>query len=245
MTTTRTIVTAVVGLIGFGSVAVGGPPSVLLVRPRADQVAVYEKLELIIELDAEYANPFDPDELDLQVDFTAPSGATHRVWGFFNPTTADSLWMARFSPAEVGAWTYVVHVRDKNGTANGQPGTFTAGPSAHHGFIRVADNRRYLRYDDGTPFYGIGLWYNDGPVPETMGFITDKELGKLKSRGANFICSRIPLLETLASGAGRYDQGRCRRLDQMVEMCEDRDMHFAFNIWFHNFLALDKWNRLN
>lgn len=246
--TTRIIAAAFVGFIGFGSVATGGRPSVLLTRPRVSHTAVYEKLELIIELDADFVNPFDPEELDLTVVFTAPSGATHRVWGFYNPTTMDSLWMARFSPGEVGDWTYVVHVRDKNGTTQGEPGKFTAGPAAHHGFIKVAGNNRYLQYDDGSPFYGIGLWYNDGPYPKMMGNIIDKELVELKSRGVNFICSRVPPLETLASGIGRYDQDHCRRMDQIVEMCEKHDLHLAANIWFHNYLAIKPgmpWNRLN
>ena len=146
------------GLLGFiSAAATAGPPSVLLVKPRADQVGMFEKAELIIELNAEFTNPFDPEEIDVYVDLKAPSGATRRVWGFYNPTTCDSLWMARFAPTEVGVWTFVVGVRDKNGQARSQPGTLTVTPSSHRGFIKVAGNRRYLQYDDGTSFYGIGL----------------------------------------------------------------------------------------
>ncbi len=246
---TRTFAAVLIGIGGFISTATAELPSVLLVRPRAERVGQYEKVELIIELNADFVNPFDPDEIDLYVDFTAPSGVTRRVWGFFNPTTADSLWMARFSPTEVGTWKFVVYVRDKNGKASGDPGTFTVDPSAHHGFITVAPNGRYLQYDDGTSFYGIGLWYNDGPVPEMQGVIKEAQLIELKRRGVNFICSRVPLLETLASGPGRYDQDHCRRLDRMIDMFEQHDLHYAFNIWFHNFLSETvsgmPWYRLN
>lgn len=229
--------------------AVAEPPAVLLVRPRTESVGVYEKLELVIELKAEFSNPFDPEEIDLQVEFTSPSGTTRRVWGFFNPTTADSVWMARFAPTEAGAWKYVVHVRDEHGTASGEPGSFTVTPSAHHGFVKIASNSRYLQYDDGTSFYGIGLWYNDGPVPEMQGVIQEEQLIELKKHGVNFVCSRVPLLETLAGGPGRYDQDHCRRLDQMIDMFERQELHFAFNVWFHNFLAEAvsdmPWYRLN
>lgn len=193
-------------VLGLAAAAVAAPPSVLLVRPRAESVGMYEKVELIIELEAEFDNPFDPEQIDVQVEFIAPSGKTRRVWGFFNPTTADSVWMARLAPTEVGVWKYVVHVRDKHGTAGSKPGSFTVIPSAHHGFVKIAPNGRYLQYDDGTSFYGIGLWYNDGPVPEMQGVIQERQLIELKKHGVNFICSRVPLLETLASGPGRYDQ---------------------------------------
>ncbi len=125
-------------VLGLAAAADAAPPSVLLVRPRTESVGMYEKVELIIELEAEFSNPFDPEEIDLQVEFTAPSGETRRVWGFFNPTTADSVWMARFAPTEVGVWKYVVHVRDQHGTASGEPGSFTVTPSAHR---RVRQDR--------------------------------------------------------------------------------------------------------
>ena len=249
LTKFRISLMALAGMLSFVSAVGAEPPYVLLVRPRAERVGMYEKVELIIELDADFNNPFYPNEVDLQVEFTAPSGAMHHVWGFFNPTTADSLWMARFSPMEVGTWKFVVYVRDKNGTDRGNPGRFRVEPSSHHGFIKVAPNGRYLQYDDGTSFYGIGLWYNDGPVPQMQGVIKDQQLTELKRRGVNFICSRVPLLETLASGPGRYDQDHCRRLDRMIDMFEQHDMHFAFNIWFHNFLSETvsnmPWYRLN
>ncbi len=195
----RNLVTALLAVLAVCSSALGRPPSVLLVRPRSDHVGLYEKVELIIELDAQFGNPFDPDEIDVQVELTSPSGATRRIWGFFNPTTADSLWMARFSPTEVGQWRYTVCVRDINGAATGEPGTIQVERSPQHGFIKIAPNGRYLRYDDGTAFYGIGLWYNDGPVPEMQGVIQEQQLVELKKRGVNFVCSRIPLLETVAT----------------------------------------------
>lgn len=129
MMDSRLVFTISAVVLSFVTAAAAKPPAVLLVRPRAESVGMYEKVELVIELEAEFQNPFDPDEIDLQVEFTSPSGETHRVWGFFNPTTADSVWMARFAPTEAGVWKYVVHVRDKHGTASGAPGSFTATPS--------------------------------------------------------------------------------------------------------------------
>jgi len=90
------------------TLATAKPPTILSVRANSNQIGVYEKFELRIDLKAEYNNPFNPDEIDLQVEFTSPSGKKYNVWGFYNPSSWASLWMVRFSPTEKGTWRYVV-----------------------------------------------------------------------------------------------------------------------------------------
>ena len=77
----------------------------------------YEKLELRIELRATYQNPYDPDQLDLWAEFTAPSGKVWKIWGFYNPSSWSALLMVRFTPVETGTWHYVVKVKDHEGIA--------------------------------------------------------------------------------------------------------------------------------
>ena len=140
---------------------------------RSVEVKRYEKLELRIDLRAIYQNPYDPDDIDLWAEFTAPSGKVWKIWGFYNPSNWSSLWMVRFAPDETGTWRVVAKVRDREGTAQSKPREITVLPSDHHGFIRLAANKRYFRYDDGTPFYGVGLWHNDGYELFGRGQITD------------------------------------------------------------------------
>ena len=161
------------------------PPSILSVRANSAAVGLYEKLELSVDLEATYTNPFDPNEIDLRAEFTSPSGRKWNVWGFYNPSGWSSLWMVRFSPIERGTWRYVVTVTDCEGTASSRTGSFAATESEHHGFLGIAPNRRYLRYSDGTSFYGVGLWYNDSYELFGRGRITEEGLDGLKNRGAN------------------------------------------------------------
>ncbi len=217
------------------------PPSILSVRPNSGQIGLYEKFELRIDLDAAYSNPFDPDHIDLTVEFTAPSGKKWNIWGFYNSSSWTSLWMARFSPTEKGTWRYVVKVTDSEGTGRSRAGSFTAVDSAHHGFVKIAPNRRYLSYDDGSTFYGVGLWYNDSYELFNDGRITEEGLDNLKKRGANFISFFPTPLETMGSGLGRYDQNRCGRMDQLFEWCEQRDMLISWNIWFHSYISMAVW----
>jgi hypothetical protein len=235
------ILTLTISFLLQAASALAAPPSINFMRPDRDEVGLYEKLELRHSLDATFTNPFDPDQIDLQALFTSPSGKKWNIWGFYNASSWNSLWMVRFSPDETGTWHYVVKVTDSEGTAESDPGSFTAVGSPHHGMIKIASNQRYLTYDDGSSFYGVGMWYNDGYEEYNQGRITEQGLDNLKRRGANFISFFPTPLETMGSGLGRYDQNRCGRLDQLFEWCEARDLQISWNIWFHSYISETVW----
>ena len=216
-------------------------PSILSVRSETRTVGLYEKLELHVDLKASYSNPFDPDQVDLWAEFTSPSGKTWRVWGFYNPSSWASLWMVRFAPTEVGVWRYAVKVKDAKGTSQGPVRSFEAVPSLRHGFLTIAPNGRYLRYSDGTSFYGVGLWYNDEYDLFNQGQITAAGLDEIKKRGGNFIGFFPTPLETMGTGLGRYDQNHCGRLDQLFQWCEERNLHVSWNLWFHSWISEAVW----
>ena len=216
-------------------------PVISYVRPLSTTVGLYEKLELRIDMDATYANPYDPEQIDLRAEFTSPSGKNWNIWGFYNPSGWSRLWMVRFAPTEKGMWRYVVKVTDREGTARSRPGTFTVTDSPHHGFIGIGPNRRYLGYTDGTSFYGVGLWYNDSYELFNEGNITEHSLDRLQDLNANFISFFPTPLETMGTGLGRYDENRCGRLDQLFEWCEQRDIHVSWNIWFHSYISQAVW----
>lgn len=208
---------------------------------RTAPVGRYEKLELRVDLKATFENPYDPEQLDLWAEFTAPSGRVWKIWGFYNPSSWSALWMVRFAPTETGAWRYVVKVRDREGTAESKPGEIRVTDSKHRGFVRIAKNQRYLQYADGSPFYGVGMWYNDGSERYDGGNITEEGLDRLKQQGANFISFYNTPLETFGTGLGRYDENRAGRLDQIFEWCEKRDILISWNIWFHSYFSEAVW----
>ncbi|MDX2250248.1 MAG: DUF5060 domain-containing protein [Bacteroidia bacterium] len=216
-------------------------PEILFLRASTDSVRLFEKFEVRMDIKADFVNPFDPDEIDLSAVFTAPSGKIWNIPGFYNYSDWRSLWMIRFSPDEVGVWNYVIHVRDRTGVMHKDSLSFVAVKSGHHGPVRVAANHRYLEYKDGTSFYGVGMWYNDSYSGYNSGRILPEDLDRLQRLGVNFISTFITPLETYASGMGRYDQNIAGRLDQVLEMCEERDMILSMNIWFHSYLSETVW----
>jgi hypothetical protein len=209
------------------------------------EVGLYEKFELNVDLRATFSNPFDPEEVDLWAEFTAPSGKVQKIWGFYNPGRFGAVWMVRFAPTETGTWKYRLHVRDREGTAESRPGEFRCLPSKRHGFVTIAPNKRYLCHSDGTSFYGVGMWYNDNYSGYGQGFISEDGLDELKNHGANFISFFHVPLETLATGLGRYDLDRCGRLDEVFRWCEERDLAISWNLVFHSHISENVWGGAN
>jgi hypothetical protein len=226
------------------SLTTAAQPAITALRQNTDSVGLYDKFEVGLGLKAEYSNPFDPEQVDITGVFMAPSGKQWVIHGFYY-ASFGSMWKLRFSPDEVGKWKYTVRVKDKTGESNPQSRSFYAAPSSLHGALQVAPNHRYLQYRDGSAFYGVGLWYNDGYSGFDAGRVKPEELDNLKKLGVNFISSFITPLETQGSGPGRYDQNICGRLDQLLELLEKRDMQLSLNLWFHAFLSETVWGAGN
>ena len=217
-------------------------PEIINLRQRPDSVGVYEKFEVSFNINNgnEYINPFDPDEIDITATFISPQGKKWKIPGFYY-YSMGTLWKVRFSPDETGIWNYSITVRDKTGEVTSSLQSFIAIKSSRKGPLLVVDNKRYLKYSDGSDFYGVGLWYNDSYAGFNRGQVKAEELDNLKSLGVNFISTFITPLETPGSGMGRYDQNICGRLDEIIEMCEERDMLLSLNLWFHSYLSETVW----
>lgn len=227
------------GIFFLSFIVRASPPEISFIRSM-DSVGLYDKFEAGLNLKAEFINPFDPDEINILAAFIAPSGKQWNIYGFYN-YSSGTVWKVRFAPNEPGRWKYTIQVADKNGKTMSEPRFFTTYKTAYSGPLRVAVNKRYLEYNNGLPFYGVGFWYNDGYTGFNAGQVKPEELDNLKRLGVNFISTFITPLETLGSGLGRYDQNICGRLDELLKLCEERDLQLSLNIWFHAFLSETVW----
>jgi len=217
---------------------VSATPSFKWIRHNSDTLGLYEKFEISFLLDTEFDNPFDPDDIDVMATFTAPSGKTWKIPGFYSSVPRASwvfnfAWYVRFSADESGVWRYVIDVRDRNGKVSSESRIFTVVESKCHGPIKISSSKRYLEHDDGTPYYGIGLWVLNQENAEVI--------DELKNVGVNFVGYVMTPIESWASGLGRYDQELCRNVDKMLELLEERDMQLALSFWMHSFLSETIW----
>jgi hypothetical protein len=221
------------------------------VTPNATEVERYGRLELTVELDAEYSNPFDPAQVDLWATFSGPGGATARVPGFYYQAFARGdgeqeqlapvgapAWKVRFTPDRAGEWSASVSVTTPAGGATARPVAFTVSESARQGFVR-ADPRSaaYLAFDSGAPYIAIGQnvgWYGPGGSGDY-----ERWFAKLGANGANFarvwMASWAFGIEWADTGLGDYSArlDRAWQLDRVFELAEQHEIYIMLALLNH------------
>jgi len=195
----------VLAFAGVNPLGDSGPQ--IAIEASANRVAKYEKLELLIQVDKRYENPFDPQEVDLTVRINSPSGKTLVLPAFFchdydrrkmnqgrtrenwfYPVGAGG-WKARFAPTETGAYSAVANLKDKNRSAQSSRIRFESTASKIKGFLRAGrKDPRFFEFSEGEPFFVIGqnLAYISGG--QYVNLTKAEEIfAKLSDNGANFL----------------------------------------------------------
>ena len=220
----------------IGSGVLLAAPEISVKSQNTAQVALYEKYEVVLALsNAVYSNPYDPEEIDVRAVFTAPSGRQWPVYAFYDDYANRKQWKVRFSPNETGTWTYYLQAGNALGTGRSIDYSFQAVPSGHPGWLRISDtNPHYFAYDDGSPFYGVAVYWPWRIQNNENG------LAALQNAGVNLVgywnvtYDDGTLIESMTSGLGRYDQNKCNRIDNIIQWMEQRGMVLMLAIWPHD-----------
>lgn len=215
-----------------------------LVPPQISEVAIdrselprYESLEITLQTDARFSNPYDAREVRLQALFTAPDGTTLDVPGFWD---GEQFWRVRFTPWQEGEWTYVLTITDLRTQSAPSTGSFTVTPSALHGWLQVgswldpAYSSRYLVTHDGTPFYGVG--HCDPLNILADGFDVDDGVGlfdNMLAAGENYVVwwplySMSPLISY-----NNYSVTNMKIIDMVVKDAQKKGVFLVFTVWDH------------
>jgi len=239
-----------------------GPAKLIAVHPNAETVPTYGKFELSVNLQGEFTNPFDPEDVSLDGHFITPEGKEQIVPGFFYwgwertkvgaaekvTPTGEVCWRVRYCPAVEGEHRYYLTVNDGKTEARSAESTFRATKSQHPGLVRVAkDNPLYLECDSGAPYYAIGenvCWPGGGGT-----FDYDNYWKKLADNGANyariwvgpfdcFSLERIKRDDGDRAGLGRYDLANSWRLDYVLDEAEKLGIRVMFCIDSFNSLRI-------
>ncbi|KPJ61933.1 MAG: hypothetical protein AMS15_05490 [Planctomycetes bacterium DG_23] len=146
-------------------------------------IPLYEVFEITFKHNQRYANPFFDVAID--VTFQSPSGKKITVGGFHYGSAKrpdvrvqmvetpkgrrrevkyifkeQNLWKARFAPSELGLWQYTFVFSNLRGEKATGKGSFTCvkGRRPAHGFVRPHPTNPFRWvFDDGTPYFPIGL----------------------------------------------------------------------------------------
>ena len=213
---------------------------IVSVKQNANSVALYAKLEITLELKADYDNPFDPEQIDVHADFTSPTGKKRRVNGFFDQPFTRSMqngtekwtaagkpvWTIRFAPDEAAqgtaVWSHQISVKDRRGQVSDGARVFDVVKSDNPGFLRVGKaNGRGFAYDSSKPFFAIGENMGWGGQRGTYDY--EDWLAALGKAGGNWIrvwmSSNNGALEwSKGSGVGDYQGVGVYALDNAAKV---------------------------
>lgn len=205
-----------------------------------------------------YSNPFDSNDIELLGIFNSPSGEQVVIPGFWMQPYEDRcqrpceledlqpkgqpIWQIRFTPQEVGMWSYTLQVRDNTAIVDTQQGDFEVVESNHNGFVRVGPNKRYFQFQNGDPYFPIGHnlnWSWDG----AGGLITYLSwLEELHDAGGNYARLFIDVpwfigLEWDApAGDYRAAQADAARLDIILAAAADYNIELQLVLLWHQSL---------
>jgi hypothetical protein len=123
-------------------------------------VPKYGVFETRVQAPWDLPNPFTDAKATGR--FRSPSGATITVEGFY---CGGREWRFRFVPREHGLWRYQCEVARKVDQPapgrvqdTGHIGEFRCEGAAGHGPVRISRRNPFrMEYEDGTPFYPIGI----------------------------------------------------------------------------------------
>ncbi len=220
----------------------GVTPSVKIAGTNTSTVKKYEKFELRLELkNVGIENPYDPEDIDVYAFFTSPSGKKTKINGFYDDYEGADKWKIRFSPNETGEYKYQVFVRDAGGMGESSIAKFTATESGHHGWIKPSvKNPHYFMHDDGTSYYGVGVyspWGNDQSRFDTFAK-NNANLFAIWDIGYGGFVNGTGLIE---EELGRYNQKKLGRIDSLIVILEKSDIKLMYAIWPHDLFSETVW----
>jgi hypothetical protein len=198
--------------------------------------ACWKRVDIRIDLAASFETPFDPAQIEIDGTFLTPSGKTVKVPAFFDQPferqvwgggrsseemmfeSGPGEWRLRFMPSESGEYCLAIRARDRSGSVDSAPVTFRTSPGEGKGYIRISGkDPHYFEFDDGSPFFAIGLNMVEHPLSEYFRYIP-----RLAQNGGNF--SRLWIgfdYFALEYGAmGDYRLANAWRLDQIMQLSE-------------------------
>lgn len=196
MMPTSTFSRIILFVIGIFPIMSQAQPVILSLSLESNTVEQNGKFQANVNLDADYDNPFDYDQVRVYCTFTGPNNEQVEVDGFFMEeytlNTNGSLapdgegFKVRFSPSSIGTWSYQVSAKDSNGVTAQQPATFQVVASTNpmaRGFVKTGATN-YLELDNGEQYIPIGeniCWENNNPYQDYK-----KWLDSLSNNGGNF-----------------------------------------------------------
>lgn len=196
------------------------------------EVEQYESQFCQLQINAQYINPFDVNDIRVDMLINSPSGENIIQPGFFDGKKDDvSLWKVRFTPVDVGNYSYQFKIQSPSDTIITKTISVEVIPSKRNGFLRLNPESDYtFKFDSGKLFRAFGenvCWTDDYAY----------YFKKLNEIGCNFVriwmCPWNLYLEWTDPGLGKYHLQNAARLDSVLSFAEKYNIYFMLCFDYH------------
>jgi hypothetical protein len=230
----------------------------------------FGRTDWVVILTAGWEDPYRSDDVRLDMRLRSPSGKPVAVPAFFEAGSsgAPSVWGVRFAPAEAGTYQGAFELVSRDGTVTSGPFSFTVASSRSRGFLH-AGGPWVFRFDDGTPFRGVGenlCWesrsHDDSrffrELQQSLRFNYASMLGELSASGGDFtriwMCPwNLPLewrkvspdTDRYSDDPGHFNGSAIRRMDDLVETLGASGVYAMLTLESHVSLLGAGWERSN
>jgi len=235
----------------------------------ASAYSQYEMSEWTITLKADWTtHPYNQEEVKLDMHFIDGSGQESVLPCYYvkGESGKKSVWKARFAPRSLGE-NQISFVLEQNGEVVSELPVKPISVEAPktHGILHANDNWTF-KYDDGTLFRGVGeniCWEcrdeDDSKFfkelhEDATRFNYDYMLNKLADLGGNFfrmwmiywnmpVDWKVPENNSrYTASKGEFNESGLERMDHVVALCDERDVHMMLALGSHAGLLGHGWD---
>lgn len=235
-----------------------------------DVMKQYMKAEWNISLIEKWDNPYDQEQIALDMIFISPDGSKGVLPCFFvdGESGKQSLWKARFAAKQTGVYQIYFELRCKNKlVSTTRKQNVECVSSSSKGFLSLNDNWTF-RFDNGDLFRAIGEnigWESRNVddskyfknLHEDKRFNYDYMIPKLAKSGGNFfrtwmIYWNLPVdwkqvknNNRYTSTTSFYNESAMQRLDHLVDLCDSLGVYMMLALESHVGYMGDGWKMNN
>lgn len=217
--------------------------------------SLYERVDIDINLVANWENPYLQEDIALDMYITSPSGKSLILPCYYESGTSGntSLWKARFTPQESGKYQYALKIskagKDISASKNYN---FKVSPSDKNGILHPKSNWVF-QYDNGKPFRGVAeniCWESRASddskffkeLHQQSKYNYDYMLTDFAKNGGNFfrtwMCSwNLPIDSKKGFNNNRYtpsdeyyNPSAVARMDHMINLSDSLNLHIMLTL---------------
>jgi hypothetical protein len=230
------------------------------IKAKVTEVAIYEPVEVEIDLSATYDNPFDPSDISVNVRVDGPNKKGFNIPAYFTidqtrkltdgkeviTPTGKPSWRAKITLRETGIHQISAIVKDRNGSSLTDAINLNGLESEKSGFVSISSKDiRYFLTSEGKSFYPLGTNVCWGGDQGTFNY--DNWIPKYADQGCNvFRVWLSPYWATFGleqtgnardgKGLGVYSLENLSKLDHVLDLARSRGMKVKLCIESYNII---------